>query len=258
MLGYLFCTASRLGKATLDVPTTIVFLLPAEAAPATAPTAPAAAPAAPIPSATDTIAFDAPAAPLRARVQWVATTSSPAEDCPHAEVSAPCAPSGGRSARAGTGWLWANSSELCAHTPCAVGCRLRRALARDPTCGARVASPWTMLLPVSSCAGNSSRQNTTSIFGGGRWSRVSCRGTCTPRHTSPGRCLPTSARWSRSTTGPSLGHRRLLPTDRDFRVTLLGVSDHRATTEEQPFGVYDIGYYESPYETFFCYDYGAE
>lgn len=149
VLGYLFGTASSLGKATLDVPTTIIFLLPAEAAPASTPTAPAAAPAPPIPSATDTIALDAPAAPLCARVQWVATTSSPAEDCPQAEVSAACALSGGRSVRAGTGWLWANSSELRAHTPCAVGCRLRRVLARDPTCGARVASQWPMLLPVS-------------------------------------------------------------------------------------------------------------
>jgi hypothetical protein len=28
------------------------------------------------------------------------------------------------------------------------------------------------------------------------------------------------------------------------------------TTEEQPWGVYDIEYYDSPYETFFCVDYG--
>ena len=77
--------------------------------------------------------------------------------------------------------------------------------------------------------------------------------------TPTGRCFPTSARWSRSTTGPSLGHRHLRPTDRDLRVTPARCgSHHRATTAEQPYGVYDIGYYESPYETFFCYDYGAD
>ena len=32
---------------------------------------------------------------------------------------------------------------------------------------------------------------------------------------------------------------------------------YSTTTYDQPYGVYDIEYYESPYETFFCLDYGA-
>ena len=29
------------------------------------------------------------------------------------------------------------------------------------------------------------------------------------------------------------------------------------TTAEQPWGLYDIEFYESPYETFYCIDYGV-
>ena len=108
-------------------------------------------------------------------------------------------------------------------------------------------------------------KNTVFVFGGAaqhwRWCGV-LQGRRTPRHTCPRAYVfrrPRAGRALQQVLLSDTGHRCLRPRDRDLRVTPARcVSHHRATTAEQPYGVYDIGYYESPYETFFCYDYGAD